>query len=126
MSEKSYVSTEQKVCLVTGQPYDSGSILIDKRTKASMEYKTVTGWGISPEVQEKIDEGYIALVGSDPEKSIVKDGKVLPENVYRTGKIAYLRRLVLKDIINVDLPENIPFVYVADEVIDKLEQMTKS
>ena len=46
MSEKSYVSLKQGACLVCGRPYDTGSILLDLRLRASMACHTVTGWGL--------------------------------------------------------------------------------
>lgn len=122
MGEKSHVSMEQKVCLVTGMPFDSGAILLDKRLKASMERNTVTGWGICPEVQEKFDEGYIALVGVDIDKSNVKDEKITPEDAWRTGNIAYLRRSVAENILT-DFPSNLDWIFVDDEFIDKLASM---
>ena len=123
MSEKSHVSMEQKICLVTGLPFDSGAILLDKRMRASMKRNTVTGWGISPEVQEKIDEGYIALVGIDISKSIVKNERIQPEEAYRTGNIAYLRRSVLQTLM--PGTQAVDWTFVEDSFIDKLEKMQR-
>ena len=37
MDEKSHVSLEQHACLVCGVSFDTGSILLDKRLRASMK-----------------------------------------------------------------------------------------
>lgn len=51
MNEKSHVSLEQRVCLVCGSPYDTVSILLDKRLRARMNEKTITGRGLCSEHQ---------------------------------------------------------------------------
>jgi hypothetical protein len=97
---KSFTTLEQKICLVTGKTFDSGALLIDEKMREKFEMHTVTGYGISPEVQEKLDDGYIALVGVDMEKSPIMDnGNLDPKTAHRTGNIAYLRRHVLEEIV---------------------------
>ena len=92
---KSHVSMEQHMCIVTGKPYGTGTILLDRRLKDSMERNTITGNGISPEVQEKFDEGYLALIGIDESKSEVRsNGNINPEDAYRTGEVVYLKEKV--------------------------------
>jgi len=66
---KSYVSMERKKCGVCGKDYDSGSILLDRRLKESMERHTLTGWGMCEEHQKLKDAGYIAIVGVDEKLS---------------------------------------------------------
>src|SRR5687768_7532768 len=94
MSDKSYVSLEQGACLVCGRPYDTGSILFDLRLRESMERHTITGWGLCPEDLLLHEQGYVALVECDPEKSgNPREGDtVLPGNAYRTGPVAHLKR----------------------------------
>lgn len=116
---KSHVSLEQKMCLVTGKPFDSGAVLLDKRLKNSMERNTITGWGFSPAVQEKLDQDYVALVCIDFEKSKVTGERIMPEDAYRTGAIAYLKRHVLKDIApGLEVKE---MTFVDNEFLDMLE-----
>ena len=61
MNDKSHVSLEQHVCLVCGKAFDTGTILLDKRLRASMEHHTKTGWGLCPEHQKLADDGFVAL-----------------------------------------------------------------
>ena len=69
MNDKSHVSLEQHVCLVCGTAFDTGAILLDKRLRASMERHTATGWGLCPEHQKLADDGFVALVECDPQRS---------------------------------------------------------
>lgn len=87
MNDKSHVSLEQRVCLVCGAVFDTGSILLDKRLRASMEHRTTTGWGLCVEHQRLFDEGYVALVECDPQRSGSPSAgdKLKPEQAYRTG-----------------------------------------
>ena len=62
MSEKSHVSIERGVCSVCGLEYDSGSTLLDKRLRASLETHTTTGWGLCPEHQRLFEDGFVANV----------------------------------------------------------------
>lgn len=57
MDEKSHVSMEQHVCLVCGQLFDTGAILLDRRLRPSMEHHTVTGWDLCPEHRRLYEEG---------------------------------------------------------------------
>lgn len=69
------------------------------------------------ECQTKIDEGWVALIGIDPEKSSAKDGHVALKDVYRTGKFVWLKRQVAEDVFK---EEGFPFFLLEDEVFDKL------
>ena len=70
MNDKSHVSLEQHVCLVCGTAFDTGAILLDKRLRASMERHTATGWGLCPEHQKLADDGFVALIECDPQRSV--------------------------------------------------------
>lgn len=99
---KSHVSIEQKICKVTGKPYETNGLLLDRRMKDSLEHHTVTGWGISPEVQQKFDEGFFVLVVCDESKSDkTPNGNIKPEGAYRLGEIVYLKEKAFFEIFNV-------------------------
>jgi hypothetical protein len=109
MSDKSHVSMEQHVCFVCGKTFDTGNLLLDKRLRASMKRNTVTGYGICPEHQAKMDEGYTILIETED-----------PKGEKRTGHIAYVRESQFKNIFNSDPPpKHIAFVEVG--VIEKLK-----
>src|SRR5450830_1148211 len=74
MNDKSHVSLEQHVCLVCGTRFDTGTILLDRRLRASMEHHTATGWGLCAEHQKLSDDGFVALVECDPQRSDASAG----------------------------------------------------
>ena len=124
--EKSYVSIAQKVCIVTGNLYDTKEILIDKRMKNSMEHKTTVGMGVCPEVEELFAKGYVALIEIDPAKSgRGNDKKLSPKDAYRTGNIAYLKRDVLKELFTMPLEDNQNIVYIDEETFQYLAELEK-
>ena len=118
---KSHVGMEQKICPVCGQAFDTGTILLDKRLRNSMERKTVTGWDLCSEHATLWQKGYIALVACDPEKSTFTGNIIKPEDAYRTGAIAHIRKAVAREIFNVEMTS--PVAFVEPEVIDMLENM---
>jgi hypothetical protein len=111
--EKSYVSMEQRQCIVCGVVYDTGSILMDKRLRASMEKNTVTGTGFCPEHQKLKDEGYIALIEADPATD------------KRTGNIAHIRASVWPDLFRGEhsQPPGGMVAYVTPDTMDALKKI---
>lgn len=118
---KSHVGMEQKVCPVCGQAFDTGAILLDKRLRNTLERKTVTGWDLCPEHAKLWEKGYIALVECDPDKSKLTGGTIKPEDAYRTGRIAHIRKAAAKRIFNVEMTS--PVAFVEPGVVDMLEKM---
>jgi len=97
---KSFTTIEQRVCRVTGKKYDTNTLLIDKRLREKYEMYTITGWGFSPEVVEKFEEGYVALVEVDETKSSKDDkGQITPQGAYRLGRVAYIKKKVLLELV---------------------------
>ncbi|WP_150428681.1 ATPase [Dechloromonas sp. CZR5] len=125
MNDKSHVSMEQHVCLVCGLAFDTGAILLDKRLRASMERHTTTGWGLCAEHQKLADDGFVALVECDPQRSGTPAGaaRMKPEQAYRTGRLAHVRRTVFAQVFNVSIEDKQACVFVEPGVIDQLQSM---
>lgn len=125
MNDKSHVSFEQHVCLVCGVTFDTGNLLLDRRLRASMQRHTTTGWGLCPEHRKLYDDGYVALVECDPQRSgaPADGGRVKLEQVYRTGRMAHLRREAFGQVFNVPIAANQPCVFVGPGVIEKLQAL---
>lgn len=125
---KSHVSIEQNACLVCGRTFDTGAILLDRRLKDSLDRTTTTGFGLCDEHQKLYDDGFIALVGCDPERSNPSGGKrVDPGDAYRTGRVAFIKRQAWDHIFDVPLPigedgKPCPLVFCPDELIDMLAE----
>ncbi|HCF7075576.1 TPA: ATPase [Pseudomonas aeruginosa] len=126
MNEKSHVSLEQHVCLVCGTRFDTGAVLLDRRLRASMERHTATGWGLCPEHQKLSDDGFVALVECDPQRSgsPAAGGRVKPEQAYRTGRLAHLKREAFAQVFDVPIAADQPCVFVEPGVIEQLQTMT--
>lgn len=125
MDEKSHVSLEQRVCVVCGISFDTGSILLDRRLRKSMKRHTVTGWGLCPEHQKLSDDGFVALVECDPQRSGSSsgDGHMKPEQAWRTGRLAHLKRDVFAKVFNVLIAADQTCVFVEPGVIEQLQTM---
>jgi hypothetical protein len=123
MNEKSYVSLEQHVCVVCGATFDTGAILLDRRLRASMQRHTATGWGLCAEHRKLFDDGYVALVECDPQRSgaLASGDRMTPEQAYRTGPVAHLRREVFARVFNVPIAAEQPCVFVEPGVIERLQ-----
>jgi len=127
MNGKSHVSLEQHVCLVCGTAFDTGAILLDKRLRASMNHHTTTAWSLCPEHQRLSDDGFVALIECDPERSgSAADGLLKPEQAFRTGRLAHLRRSVFAHVFNVPIEDTQACVFVEPGVIDRLQSMAAS
>jgi len=128
VDDKSYVSLEQHLCVVCASPFDTGSILLDRRLRSSMERHTTTGWGLCPEHQRLHAEGFVALVECDPQRSGVPSskGQMKPEQAYRTGRLAHLKRDAFARAFNVAIAADQPVVFVEPGVIERLQAMVAS
>lgn len=122
---KSHVSMEQHCCPVCGKTHDTGSILLNKRLKPTMEQYTITGWGLCPEHKALADDGYIALVECDPHKTVVHNDRSSLDQAYRTGVYAHVRREAFNRIFNVPVAEDQHLVFVEPGVISRLQEMTR-
>lgn len=124
---KSHVSLEQRICLVCGKPYDTNSILMDKRLRPTLEHHTITGFGLCEEHAARYEEGFIALVACDPAKTRRNGrGNVDPEDAHRTGEVAHLRFSVWPNLFNSSIPmkdgKPLPVVFVDQAVIGMLKE----
>ena len=125
MNDKSHVSLEQRLCLVCAIPFDTGSILLDRRLRASMARHTTTGWGLCPEHERPHSEGFVALVECDPQRigTLSGDGQMKPDQAYRTGRLAHLKREVFARVFNVAIAAEQAVVFVEPGVIEQLQAM---
>jgi hypothetical protein len=106
---KSHVSMAQHQCIVCGEIYDTGEILLDRRLKNSLEERTLTGKGFCEEHQKLKDDGYIALCEAIEGSSI------------RTGRVIHIKNSAWEKVFNSELPPN-GIVLCAKEVFDCLHK----
>lgn len=110
---KSYVTMESKLCMTCGCEYSTGTILLDKRMQNRFERDTVTGWGLCDTHAQAAKEGLVALIEVDPAKSSPSsDGKLMPDDAYRTGRVVLVKRDVLRKAVNTEVPDDCPFMFI--------------
>lgn len=97
----------------------------DKFLNAIFNPSTLEIRGICTPCREKYDNGMVALVGIDPDKSKAPDGNVYPETAYYTGKIVHIRLRSWEKVTGIPLPLTseglpLPFMYMSAAGIDAL------
>jgi hypothetical protein len=119
---KSFVTMESKVCMTCGCEYSTGTILLDKRMQNRFERDTLTGWGLCDQHAQAAKEGLIALIEVDPDKSTPgRDGKLMPDEAYRTGRVVLIKREVLqRALVNIDIPKDCPFMFIDIQAFNKM------
>ena len=118
---KSHVSLETNQCPICTNKFDTGAILLDTRLKDSLERETLTGLGICPDCQVRLDDGFLALieVSNDPQERVEK---LQIDEANRTGNIAWLKRTVAERMfVGVNL-SNDPFLFIDGDVFKQLVQ----
>lgn len=125
MNNKSHVSLEQHVCPVCGLAFDTGSILLDRRLHQSMERRTATGWSLCEAHAKLFEQGFVAMVECDPERSglAAGDASLKPGQACRTGRVAHLRREVFAKVFNIPIDAGLPCVFVEPGVLEQLQSM---
>jgi len=126
MSEKSHVSLEHKICVVCGSKYQTDAILLDTRLNNSLPPRAITGWGMCEEHQKLKDDGFVALVGCDESRSILKrNDSIDPDGAFRTGSFVHLKTNTWDQIMNVPVPEG-KVCFCEDEIIEHLKGLMKN
>lgn len=116
---KSYVTMEQKMCIVCGELYETDAILLDKRLRDKFEMHTTTGYGVC---KKHVKKGYVLLIEINPDKSNPNGDNITPEHAYKTGVVCHIKNEAFKQIFNTSLPKN-GVGYVDSEVIKQLNNM---
>lgn len=121
MTDKSYVSLETAVCPVCGKEHETGSILMDRRLRDSMDRTTCTGYELCDEHKKLWDDGFVALVGVDEFKShFDSDGNLQMANAHRSGDLLHINERGWSVIFTVKFPK-VPFVFIGQEVIELIK-----
>lgn len=86
---------------------------------------TMTGYDLCKPCKEKFDEGYLALVVIDAEKSKPSiPGHLKIGEAYRTGEVIHLRRSIARKMFK-GLSDERAFVYTDEEMSSKLKELAK-
>lgn len=117
--EKSYVSLEQKLCIICGKKHDVG-VLLDMHLRNSLERHTLTGYTNCDDCQAKVDEGYVAAVeiSNDGEG---KEQTLKTEEADRTGVLVWIRQTLLDEILNVKVTT--PMIFITPDFTEMLKNL---
>lgn len=86
--EKSHVTMEQKLCMVCGNAYDTGNILMDMKLGKTFNQYTVTGIdGLCHEHQKMLDDANKKLGHCSWLIEVTNIDLEKPEDADRTGKV---------------------------------------
>lgn len=92
-------------------------VLLDQGLQNNLNRTTVTGFGLCEEHEKMYNDGYIALVVVDPERTKnAHSGRVRAEGVFRTGELLFLRKEVVRDIFNISEDDERPLLFI-DELM---------
>jgi hypothetical protein len=122
MSEKSHVGMGFQVCPVTGHKH-SESILLDKNMQDRIDKENFLGYSYSPEVVEKIKEGYVCLieVNNITESADAKQALSL-KDADRTGTYCFIKKELAADMFGIK-GEVQEIQFVSSEVITFLTDL---
>lgn len=84
---KSHVSVEQAQCPVCLTTFDTGTILLNRRLKPSMEHTTITHHKLCEKCEKLKADGFVALIELEREP---RNGEH-PLHAPRTGNVAHVR-----------------------------------
>jgi hypothetical protein len=110
--DSNFVALAQRVCAVCGKHYDTNESLPHSKLPDVPEDVCALGYGIGHEHQKLKDNGFIALVECDPNKTpIAKDEMIKPSDAYRTGRIIHVKATAWHLLFNIaPPPKGIAFI----------------
>jgi len=112
---KSHVSMESKQCFICYTVFDSGTIFLKKDLRPTLEEHTVTGYGTCDACKLKIQEGFVALIGTETDETQTNDPK-------RSGEVAWVKEHVFTKVFDLPLPKK-HVAFAAADVIETLRRM---
>lgn len=119
--EKSYVGLEHALCPICGDVFATGNILLDRRLNKVFDAKPITGYEICAECNQKITDGYIALIVADHGEDTTE---IELGQINRTGEIIWARKDTMKNIFDMTVPHgNPPFVCISKGMTDYIKKM---
>ena len=116
--ELSHVALGVTVCPVCDAQQEK-DLLLTKDLKPTLPKRVFTGFELCERCTNMERDGYLALVEILPESP----EPYKPDTVKKTGRLAHIKREVASKIFSIPIPE-VPFVYVEQGVVAKLEAMT--
>jgi hypothetical protein len=119
MSKQSYVSIERGVCVVCGQPFAAGSLMLEKHLTNE---SCVVGWELCQADARMHRLGFVALVECELDMTRAKSGDtVAPQEVTRTGNVMHVTRATFVAIFKTEARPSLPCAYVPQGTLKQLQ-----
>ena len=127
--DQSYVGMESKECILCKEEYETGSLLLDKRLRKSLDRLNCTGPGLCNTCKTThtglpIEEyDHVALIeATNPVYNRDRRGRKRLESAETSGTVCFMRRECYAQMFDVDLGDW-EFCMVEPEVMAMLSQM---
>ena len=115
MTDKSFVTSEQHICIVCGTYFDTGTVLLNQHMSAVFDDKTATRYGLCPAHKKLHEDDYVAFVAVDPDRCPSVNHAIDPREAYRTGDIAHIKRDVAIQITDASRYQlKFPVIFIDD------------
>lgn len=122
---KDYVGLGYAVCPICGNKHDEVVLFqCSLGAPPKLERENFAGFKLCPEHKTKFDEGYLALVVVTYVPEHVPLQQQYNEAV-RTGEIIHIRRPVAKQVFNVAMPDDLPFMWIDPEAATLIKSMVQ-
>jgi hypothetical protein len=121
MNKASYVSIERGVCVVCGQKFDAGTLILEKHVAMD---SCVVGWELCPADAQMHRLGFVAVVECDLDTTARQSGTTIaPNAVNRTGGAMHLTRDSFVSIFKTEARPTLPCAYVPLGTLQKLQAL---
>ncbi|MBM0105781.1 hypothetical protein JM946_13655 [Steroidobacter sp. S1-65] len=121
MSNKIYLPLERGACVVCGQSFEAGTLVVERDLIAG---RSVAGWELCATDARMHRQGFVALVECDLDMSVHRSGDPLPlQEVQRTGPVMHLTRETFVSIFKTDTRPALPCAYVPRGTLQKVAEI---
>lgn len=132
-SNGSWVGIERAMCPVCGKTHTPTGAAVFLHTRFSKVFPPSghakpTRYALCEEHQKLYNDGYVAVVGCDEDRSAHKGDRCQMEDAYRTGRVAHIRASAWAKLFDTTLPVDkdgkaLPMVFADDRVLDFLQRV---
>lgn len=122
--EKNNLPIEENLCIICGNFFTAGSILLNKQLKNFLDPKTLKGYGHCLACEKKLDENYVAFIEIDLERSnVTNEHNIKAKDVCRTGRTGWIQKTTAEQLF--DVPVETMF-FIDRGAFEKLIQMPET
>ena len=123
MNKAAYISIEHGHCVVCGQRFAAGTLMIERHLQTD---SCVVGWELCPADAQMHRRGFVALVECELDMTMHRSGEtLLPHQVNRTGALMHVTRETFVAIFKTEAQPGLPCAYVPQGTLQKLASIMK-